>query len=417
MALRHAANYDGFDVPMKALLTARTPKQVGIFGKMPVAHFLRHYWQKKPLLVRGAFPDFQDPITPDELAGLACEDGVESRIVREKGSRGPWEVTWGPQEESTFAKLPNRAWTLLVQEANRWVPDVAMLLEPFTFLPNVRIDDVMISFAAPGGSVGPHTDSYDVFLVQGKGERRWMYGDRPLSHPAFEPGLDLRILQRFRATEDAVLQAGDMLYLPPGYAHHGVAVTPCLTYSVGFRAPNAGEAWSSFAEWAARELPANAILEDPPLSPAKNPGDIPESLLKRAREMIRSIDMSDDAIDRWYASFSTRLKRGHVLEAPSRVPTIEVLWKRLASGARVRRSEEARFALLPRKRDSSLLLFVGGNELYVPAAAAPLARALCASRQFSGPMLVALAKTKAARTLLHQLFAMGALVLLRGSRP
>lgn len=380
---------------------------------MSTAHFLRHYWQKKPLLVRGAFPDFRDPVSPDELAGLACEDGVESRIVRERGARGRWDVTWGPQEESTFQELPERAWTLLVQEANRWVPEVAMLLEPFSFLPNVRIDDVMISFAVPGGSVGPHTDSYDVFLVQGKGERRWMYGDEPLSNPAFEPGLDLRILRSFHPSEDAVLRSGDMLYLPPGYAHHGVAVSSCLTYSVGFRAPNAAEAWSSFAEWSALARSDSTLLEDPPLSPATNPGDIPVRLLERARAMVRSIDMSNDAIDRWYASFSTRLKPGHVLEAPTRVPSIDALAKRLASGARVRRTEEARFALLPRGRDQSLLLFVGGTELQVPAAAAPLARAVCASRRFEGPALLAIAKSKAARALLHQLFAMGALVPLR----
>lgn len=387
---------------------------------MSTAHFLRHYWQKKPLLVRGAFPHFRDPITPDELAGLACEDGVESRIVREKGARGRWEVTWGPQEESTFTELPENAWTLLVQEANRWVPDVAMLLEPFTFLPNVRVDDVMISFAAKGGSVGPHTDSYDVFLIQGQGERRWMYGGSPLANPTFEPGLELRILQSFEPTEDSVLRAGDMLYLPPGYAHHGVAVSPCLTYSVGFRAPNAGEAWSSFAEWAAQTLPlpTASLLEDPPMSPAENPGDIPVRLLERARKMVRSIDMSDDAIDRWYASFSTRLKPGHVLEAPSRVPSLDVLLQKLAGGARVHRSEEARFALLPRPegRDASLLLFVGGQELHVPAAAAPLARALCASRRFEGEALCALAKSKAARSLLHQLFAMGALTLRRATK-
>lgn len=391
----------------------RARTQSGILGNMSTAHFLRHYWQKKPLLVRGAFPDFRDPVSPDELAGLACEDGVESRIVREKGARGRWDVTWGPQEESTFQELPERAWTLLVQEANRWVPDVAMLLEPFSFLPNVRIDDVMISFAVPGGSVGPHTDSYDVFLVQGQGERRWMYGDEPLTNPAFEPGLDLRILRSFRASEDAVLRPGDMLYLPPGYAHHGVAVSSCLTYSVGFRAPNAAEAWSSFAEWSALARSDSTLLQDPPLSPATNPGDIPVRLLERARAMVRSIDMSDDAIDRWYASFSTRLKPGHVLEAPTRVPSIDALAKKLAGGARVRRSEEARFALLPRERDASLLLFVGGTELQVEASAAPLARAVCASRRFEGQTLLALAKTKAARALLHRLFAMGALVPLR----
>src|SRR5688572_2940733 len=132
---------------------------------MSTKEFLRSHWQKKPLLVRNAFPTFQDPVDPDELAGLACEDGVESRIVRKKN----WQVTWGPQAEEVFASLPERDWTLLVQEVNRWIPDAALLLEPFSFLPNVRVDDVMVSFAAPGGSVGPHLDSYDVFLVQGQG--------------------------------------------------------------------------------------------------------------------------------------------------------------------------------------------------------------------------------------------------------
>ncbi len=134
-------------------------KQSSLLGGMSTARFLREHWQKKPLLVRGAFPGFVDPIDPDELAGLACEDGVESRIVREKGGAYPWQVTWGPQEESIFAGLPKRGWTLLVQEINRWVPEAALLLEPFSFLPSVRVDDVMTSFAAPGGSVGPHVDS------------------------------------------------------------------------------------------------------------------------------------------------------------------------------------------------------------------------------------------------------------------
>jgi len=386
---------------------------------MSTAKFLRDYWQKKPLLIRGAFPDFCDPVigdplTADELAGLSCEDGVESRIVREKGDTGPWEVTWGPQDEGVFAKLPKRAWTLLVQEVNRWVPDVALLLEPFSFLPNVRVDDVMVSFAAPGGSVGPHTDSYDVFLVQGQGKRRWKYGDRPVENPAFKAGLDLRILQRFKADEDEVLGPGDMLYLPPGFAHHGVAVTPCLTYSVGFRAPNAGEAWTSFAEWAMAQPAGAQLLNDPPLRPAQNPGDIPPALLERVRAMVRSLDMSDDAIDRWYASFATRLKPGHSLEAPRRTPDADALLRKLdRDGVVVARSEEARWALLPQERGTGTLLFVGGTSLAVPAAAEPLARALCASRRFDGRALHALAKHRSTHTLLQRLFAMGALSVLR----
>jgi 50S ribosomal protein L16 3-hydroxylase len=376
---------------------------------MSAARFLRDHWQKKPLLVRGAFPEFRDPLDPDDLAGLSCEDGVESRIVREKGGARPWEVTWGPQREADFAKLPKRGWTLLVQEVNRWVPEAALLLEPFAFLPNVRVDDVMVSFAAPGGSVGPHIDSYDVFLIQGRGERNWRYHTRPTRDRRIEPDLELRILQEFAADADEVLRPGDMLYLPPGFAHHGVAVTSCLTYSVGFRSPCAGEVWSSFAEAAARAHPgAGALLEDPPLAPASNPGAIPEALRERVRALVRSLDTSDEAIDRWFASFATRLKPGHELEPPRRAPDPKALLRRLERGDALVRSEEARWAFLPAKK-RGLLLYVGGTEIPVAGEARDLALALCAKRRHDGRELVALTKRRAARELLARLVAMGAL--------
>ena len=379
---------------------------------MPVATFMREHWQKKPLLVRGAFPELADPLTPEELAGLSCEDGVESRIVRERGGTAPWEVTWGPHPEERFASLPDRGWTLLVQELNRHVPEAALMLEDFTFVPNVRVDDVMVSYAAPGGSVGPHLDSYDVFLVQGMGERRWRWGNSRVKprDAQFREGLDLRILKRFRHDEDDVLRSGDLLYLPPGFAHHGVAVTPCLTYSIGFRAPAFGEMRRSFAMHdAARPDGEGArLLEDPPLAPAKNPGAIPPALLTRVRAAIRGMDASDRAIDRWFASFATRLAPGHELTAPRRPLDARAIFDRLARGARVARSEEGRWAYLPGPR-GSLLLYVGGVELEVERAAAPLAQALCASRRFSGPELAALAKSRAARSLIVRLFAMGGL--------
>ncbi|MBX3206737.1 MAG: cupin domain-containing protein [Labilithrix sp.] len=382
---------------------------------MSVARFLREHWQKKPLLVRGAFPRFRDPITPDELAGLSCEDGVESRIVREDTSvspkkRGgrPWEVTWGPHEEARFASLPDRDWTLLVQEVNRWVPAAALLLDRFSFVPNVRVDDVMVSFAAPGGSVGPHVDSYDVFLVQGQGERRWRYHTKPTRDTRLVPDLDLRVLATFDADADEVLGRGDMLYLPPGFAHHGVAVTPCLTYSIGFRSPSAGEAWASFATAARETSGAARLLEDPPLSPTAHPGAIPPALLARVRAMVRSIDTSDAAIDRWFAAFATRLKPGHAIEPPRRALDERAIHERLARGDEVARSEEGRWAFLPRPR-GALLLFVGGEEIDVPAPAAELARALSASRRHDGRALMRDAKSRAARALLVRLFASGAL--------
>jgi 50S ribosomal protein L16 3-hydroxylase len=390
---------------------AERRRRSGLLGGMSVARFLREHWQKRPLLVREAFPSFRDPITPDELAGLSCEQDVESRLVREKGGRYPWEVTWGPQDESVFRTLSRRSWTLLVQEVNRWVPEVALLLEPFSFVPNVRVDDVMVSFAAPGGSVGPHVDSYDVFLVQGQGKRRWRYHTTRTNDTRMREGLDLRILQRFEPDAEAVLAPGDMLYLPPGFAHHGVAVTPCLTYSIGFRSPSAAEAWTSFAADAALRPEASRLLEDPPLRPTDDPGAIPAALLERVRTMVRSIDMSDEAIDRWFASFATRLKPGHAIKPPRRASSREQIMARLARGDTVARTEEGRWAWLPR-RAGGIFLYVGGVEIAVERAASELARTLCASRRHGGRALVCLASSAPARRLLVDLFAMGALSFL-----
>ena len=377
---------------------------------MSAARFLREHWQKKPLLVRGAMPELRDPRTPEELAGLACEDGVESRIVRERGGRAPWEVTWGPHPESRFATLPDRGWTLLVQELNRHVPEAALLLEPFAFLPNVRVDDVMVSYAAPGGSVGPHLDSYDVFLVQGMGKRRWLYNTRPTRDARFRKGLDLRILESFRPDADEVLEPGDLLYLPPGFAHHGVALTPCLTYSIGFRAPAFGELWKAFAAHVAaqHESESAKLLADPPLAPAVNPGAVPPALLVRVREAVRRLPRDDEAIDRFFASFATQLAPGHELTPPRKAPPAEAVMKRLRRGDRVERSEEGRWAYLPRPR-GALLLYVAGVELEVPAPAAELARALCAARRFDGRELAALAKNAAARALIVRLVGLGGL--------
>ncbi|TPE49334.1 cupin domain-containing protein [Maribrevibacterium harenarium] len=221
-----------------------------ILGGMSAGEFLRDYWQQKPLLIRAAAKHFELPISADELAGLAMEEEVEARIVLESGAT-PWELRQGPFSEADFADLPEREWTLLVQAVDHWVPEVQELREAFNFLPSWRVDDVMISYAVTGGSVGPHYDQYDVFLVQMAGKRRWQvlapeqYQDQALV------GTKLHILDNFPVdpTMEWDVETGDILYLPPNWGHNGRALDDdCMTFSIGFRAPAAHEALAGITE-------------------------------------------------------------------------------------------------------------------------------------------------------------------------
>ncbi len=205
---------------------------------LDIEDFVSQYWQKKPCVIREAFADFELPVTPEELAGLACEEDVHCRLVIERDD-GSWQLRYGPFEERDFLALPERNYSLLVSECEKWMPELNALLDPFRFIPDWRIDDLMLSYAPEGGSVGPHVDEYDVFLLQASGARRWRYGAKRLENPVLIPDLELAILEEFNHDHEIELHPGDMLYLPPGIAHHGVALEPCMTCSIGFRAPTA----------------------------------------------------------------------------------------------------------------------------------------------------------------------------------
>jgi 50S ribosomal protein L16 3-hydroxylase len=214
--------------------------------------FISQYWQKKPCVLRNAFSGFDEdqflsPVSPEELAGLACEEDVHCRLVIEKEGDSPWQVRYGPFEEQDFLDLPETHYSLLVSECEKWMPEMSDLLDQFRFVPDWRIDDLMISYAPAQGSVGPHVDEYDVFLLQALGTRRWQFCESRIENAPLIPGLELAILQQFKPDQDVVLAPGDMLYLPPGLAHHGVALERCMTYSIGFRAPNAVNVLESFA--------------------------------------------------------------------------------------------------------------------------------------------------------------------------
>ena len=184
---------------------AAFPIEIDATGKgplgMPPAKFLRDYWQQKPLLVRKAIPGFKSPISPEELAGLACDEEVVSRLVMERGGRTPWELRRGPFTEEDFLELPETHWTLLVSDVEKQAPDMAGLIEPFRFVPDWRIDDLMISYAPEHGTVGPHVDDYDVFLLQGLGRRRWQISTQPIDPDNFRPDVELRIMDEFEAEQ------------------------------------------------------------------------------------------------------------------------------------------------------------------------------------------------------------------------
>ncbi len=277
-----------------------------LLGGLTARAFLARYWQKRPLLVRQALAGFRDPVTPERLAALACRPDVESRLVRERSGPRPWEVTYGPQEARLLGRLPKTHWTLLVQDTNVHVAALDALLDRFDFVPRWRVDDVMVSFAPPGGTVGPHVDSYDVFLIQGRGRRRWEID--PGATPDFEPGLDLRILRRFRPARSWTLESGDMLYLPPGVGHHGVALEDCLTYSVGFRAPSQRDLVVAWAERLVEGASADARYSDPDLRPPSSRGELSAAALARLGRLAGAGVRGRPELERALGALLTRPK-------------------------------------------------------------------------------------------------------------
>ncbi|WP_129138320.1 cupin domain-containing protein [Modicisalibacter coralii] len=334
-----------------------------LLGGRSVRDFLREYWQKKPLLIRGAFPDFVSPLSPEELAGLACEEGVESRLVEEHGPDGPWQVSHGPFDEATFSRLPARDWTLLVQAVDHYVPEVDALLEHFHFLPRWRLDDIMISYAPPGGSVGPHVDQYDVFLLQASGTRHWQLGGLVADEAPIVQGIDLKILEHFTVQpgQDWHLEPGDMLYLPPGVAHHGVSESEdCLTFSVGFRALSADESITSFADYLGEQLPDSLRYADPDLEPATQPGEIDDAALARMRRLILETLDDPSQLTQWFGRAMTQPKYPDHPVPAEETTDVDALVAALQAGETLERTPGSRFA----HRDhgeSRATLFVDGD--------------------------------------------------------
>ncbi len=251
------------------------------FGAISQQEFLSDYWQKKPLLIKQALPDFISPISPDELAGLSLEEEFESRMVTGSVSDNRWSLSEGPFSEETFADLPEADWTLLVQGVDRFIPEVESLIDHFNFIPRWRFDDVMISYAAKGGSVGPHFDRYDVFLLQGSGRRHWTLSRQHCTLENYLEGVPLRIMKQFTEEQHFEVEAGDLLYIPPKVAHHGVSLSDdCTSLSFGYRSYSAEEMFEDLMDG-----PDHRYYQDPVWDSEQCPAHIPDSAVKMANEI------------------------------------------------------------------------------------------------------------------------------------
>ena len=277
-----------------------------LLGEIPAQTFLETYWQQQPLLVRGALPNWPSPLSRDELAGLALEPDVASRLVRGPAGETPWSVTFGPFDATDFANLPASDWSLLVQGCDLWEPKIAALKNQFNFLPSWRLDDIMVSFAPPGGSVGPHFDQYDVFLIQIEGRRHWKIGQHCDEDTPLLPDTDLSILADFVTEAEHTLSPGDMLYLPPRVAHHGVALDNCLTYSVGFRAPTLGEMISDLATDLVME-PEALVYRDPAPSLWQH-DQITDAHIDQVQRLVQALAADRGRLTDWFARYVTRPK-------------------------------------------------------------------------------------------------------------
>lgn len=329
-----------------------------LLGGLTTKQFLSQFWQRRPLLIRNAISNFKGVVQAPELFALAARPDIESRIVWR--DRGTWKVHEGPVSRAQLRRLPRSGWTILVQGLNLEVPAADALLRSFRFLPLARLDDVMVSYAVPGGGVGPHFDSYDVFLLQGEGQRRWSIARN--YHPALEPGAPLKILRRFDAEQEWLLGPGDMLYLPPAWAHDGVALEPCFTYSIGFRAPSRGEIAREFLAFLQDRVAIDGLYADRGAEPARHAAEIPWKMVRHAIGATAAIRWRERDVSRFLGEYLSEPKPRVVFSRPGR----PLAPARFASRFRARGLRlDSRTRMLFRGRD----YFINGERIEAPPGA------------------------------------------------
>lgn len=370
------------------------------FEHFEPAAFLRDHWQRKPLLIRNPWKAWDNPLEPDELAGMACESDVESRLIVCSGDS--WSLEHGPVPEARFGQLGAMPWTLLVQAVDQHIPDVAALIEPFRFIPNWRIDDVMVSYASDGGGVGPHFDQYDVFLVQGLGRRRWQVGAPCDEAARLLPHDDLRLLEHFEATDEWVLEPGDILYVPPRVPHNGVAIgDDCMTYSIGFRAPSRRELVAGWCDNLLSSIGGDDRYADPHLALQDNPGEISAQALVGLHSLVAEKLADRDAFAAWVGRYLSTPRYPEMDWTPDVKISLAATRVAIAQGRALLRNPASRFCFISQQPEA-ILLFVDGQMLACGADTRELAQRLCGEDRIHVDPTITDATLALVRTLCNQ---------------
>jgi len=339
-------------------------------NQMSENEFLSKYWQKKPVVIKQGFKNFVDPIDPDELAGIAMEETVQSRLVYQKDDQ--WQAEFGPFE--SYERLGDNNWSLIVQALDNFSEEAAELIEPFRFIPHWRLDDLMASFATQGGGVGPHIDNYDVFICQGVGKRRWRVGDRGehvevIAHEA------LLHVEPFEAIIDVELETGDILYIPPGFPHDGVSLTPSMSFSVGFRANSAISLLSGFADYLIDNDLGTTLLEDPNRQAIKNSGEVTRDDYHAIKQQLQNLLDDDKRFEDFTGAFLTNAK--HELDLmPSEEPFANEEVQQLLAIHAVKRLGGLRAFYFEDSIDKGIC-YINGEQICFTNNIAPAIKLLC----------------------------------------
>lgn len=340
-------------------------KPLSFLGGLTAREFLTEYWQKKPLFIKNAFPDFEDPIDADEIAGLALEPFIPSRFIFESGGERPWQLKMGPAVEDDFASLKDKKWMLVINDVEKNLPELKAMTAPFQFIPNWRLDDLQVSLGEEGGNVGAHWDDYDVFLIQGMGKKRWQISYAPVSEDDFVDGVDIRLIENFKADEEWIVEPGDMLYLPPRIGHYGVNIGRSVTWSVGFRAPKHREMFRDFIEMQFDKIAEDARFSDPTLPVSSEYGHLTDDAIDRVMAVLQeSLTHNREMVSEWFGAFITEPKMFQTPEPLDEPMDEESLVEFLDDGGAL--EVHPGITLLHREINDAIYLFAAGKSYSLP---------------------------------------------------